>query len=98
MKFSFVSPPLTVVALLAAALHFPPAQAATLIWDTDAGTASAQDGAGTWDNTALNWNNAGSNVAILPYVQVPLSAAHSSGTNTITVSPANAALLKVGQA
>src|SRR4051812_23217008 len=48
--------------------------AATYTWDNNGATApNPQDGAGTWDNTLLNfwdgtsnsaWNNAGSNVAV----------------------------------
>jgi len=86
------------LALPASFLLAPSAQAANLTWDPSA-TGTGSDGSGTWNNTTpALFSNGASDVTYTPLVTASTSAATTSGTNTITVSPANAALLVVGQA
>lgn len=49
------------VAVLCALSLMGSASGAALTWDSDAGTAGAQDGGGTWDVTAANWLDAAGN-------------------------------------
>ena len=53
----------SVVLAVASVSLTPAAHAVDLVWDMDPATAGVQDGNGTWDLTALNWVNAGSNGA-----------------------------------
>jgi len=69
------------------------AQAALYTWDSDTGTAGAQDGAGAWNTTGANWLSNGSNV---PFGNTNAdtaifgAASGAAGTVTVTSATANA--------
>lgn len=84
----------TLAGAIAACLATHPAQAATFTWDT-ALNATGSDGGGTWDNGTANWASAGVDTLFPPSAQTTTNAAHTTGTNTITV--ASTAGLAVGQ-
>lgn len=79
--------------LLTFAVSLP---AANLTWDPSA-TGTGSDGSGTWTSSSAIFSNGSSDVAVPAYITANTTAATTSGTNTITVSTANAALLTVGQ-
>ena len=55
--------PKTLICIFALTLLPLWTQAANLTWDANTAVAGGQDGSGTWDNSNLNWLNAGVNAA-----------------------------------
>jgi fibronectin-binding autotransporter adhesin len=84
----------TLAGAIAACFASHSAQAATFTWDPSF-NAAGSDGGGTWDNATANWASAGADTLFQTSAQTSTSAAHTTGTNTITV--ANTAGLAVGQ-
>lgn len=84
----------TLAGAIAACLASHSAQAATFTWDPLL-NATGSDGSGTWDNATANWASAGIDTLFPTSAQTTTSAAHTTGTNTITVS--STAGLAVGQ-
>ena len=50
--------------IVALGLLVGPAQAASVEWDANGGSAGAQDGGGVWDTGTPNWWDGGANVTI----------------------------------
>src|SRR3954471_15453322 len=75
----------------AVALLLPHAvTAATLVWDANTGVTGAQDGAGTWSLSGLDWWSqgaaAGSNVAITSADIASFGAGGAGGTVTLNAN------------
>ena len=82
----------SILAAVAALLTLvtPAANAASLLWDANTGTAGAQDGSGTWATAAGNWRNLTTSTDNQNWVNVNLDSAifgaGTDGTYAITLS------------
>lgn len=75
-------------ALFSLSLLVTPGPAATLLWDSNSGTAGAQDGGGTWSSSSTTWFNTGNSANNQAFVSGDsvIFGAGNAAAGTVTVS------------